>query len=156
MKGRDPFEPEGWPILDESFVALLVPLNGCWPWVGVHPAINLYIGIFIDLTTIGERHYRCIEDIQLNNLLTGVTGLSEAVIRRASVFASVLQADSWYGVNKMCVNESSIPHPFDRGNSWFGINNAIQLGGFVFFHAQWVLRAQSDAREICNKVQHKC
>ena len=75
--------------------------------------------------------------------------LSEAVICRASVFASVLQADSGNGVNKMCVDESSIPHPFDRGNSWFGINNTIQMGGFVFFNAQWVLGAQSDARKIC-------
>ena len=75
--------------------------------------------------------------------------LSEAVICRASVFASVLQADSGNGVNKMCVDESSIPHPFDRGNSWFGINNTIQLGGVVFFNAQWVLGAQSDARKIC-------
>ena len=75
--------------------------------------------------------------------------LSEAVICRASVFASVLQADSGNGVNKMCVDESSIPHPFDRGNSWFGINNTIQLGGVVFFNAQWVLWAQSNARKIC-------
>ena len=75
--------------------------------------------------------------------------LSKPVICRASVFASVLQADSGNGVNKMCVDESSIPHPFDRGNSWFGINNTIQLGGVVFFNAQWVLGAQSDARKIC-------
>ena len=72
VKGRDPFEPEGRPILYESLVALFVPLNRSWPWVGVHPTINLNIGIFVDLTTIGERHWRCIKDIQLNILFSNL------------------------------------------------------------------------------------
>ena len=72
VKGRDPFEPEGRPILYESLVALFVPLNRSWPWVGVHPTINLNIDIFVDLTTIGERHWRCIKDIQLNILFSNL------------------------------------------------------------------------------------
>lgn len=81
VKGRDPFEPEGRPILYESLVALFVPLNRSRPWVGVHPTINLNIDIFVDLTTIGERHWRCIKDIQLNILFSNLKKIKFSILK---------------------------------------------------------------------------